>query len=96
MSGTYPPALRSVLKAVPCLVMCMASSYVFWIATYAFLRHEHDHVPKFSFKYCLCNIDPLKLVYLLANAMIAKELFSKKCLTMTLMSRHSLDATNNS
>lgn len=49
MSGTYPPALRSMFKAVPCLVMCYAASYVFWIATYAFLRHEHDHVPKFSF-----------------------------------------------
>lgn len=79
MSGTYPPALRSVLKAVPCLVMCMASSYVFWIATYAFVRHEHDHVPKFSFRYCLLNIVQPKWVYLPVNVMIAKELYSKKC-----------------
>lgn len=50
-SNTYPPALRSVLKAAPCLVMCLAASTVFWIYNYSLLRHAHDRVPRPSYKY---------------------------------------------
>ena len=49
--GAYPAPLRSVLKAAPCIIMAMTASYVFWIAQYAYMRHTHDHVPKFTFKY---------------------------------------------
>lgn len=48
--GAYPVPLRSVLKAAPCVIMAMTASYVFWIAQYAYIRHTHDHIPKFTFK----------------------------------------------
>lgn len=50
MSGQYPAGLRSVLKGAPCILMCMSASYIFWLANYAFIKHEHDHLPKFSFR----------------------------------------------
>ena len=50
-SQTYPLALRSLFKSVPCLVMCVSASFVFYIANHAFVRHEHDHIPKFTFRY---------------------------------------------
>ncbi len=49
-SQTYPVQIRSLQKAVPCLVMCYLGSWVFYVATYAFVKHEHDHIPKFSYR----------------------------------------------
>ena len=58
-STTYPPALRSIFKAVPCLVMCVAASTVFWIYNYAVVRHPHDHAPRPSYKYPAFKQDQL-------------------------------------
>ena len=48
--SAYPPALRSMLKAVPCLVMCLAASTLTWCYLHGLARHSQDHVPKFSYR----------------------------------------------
>jgi hypothetical protein len=48
--SAYPSALASVLKAAPCLVMCVYANYVFYVAMHGFARHSQDHVPKFMFR----------------------------------------------
>lgn len=92
MSGTYPPALRSMFKAVPCLVMCMTASTVWWIATYAMLKHPHDHVPRFSYKYPTFKSDPPNSNSTSGTEMIEKEHHSNKCFTSTLIKKHNLPA----
>ena len=47
---TYPVQVRSLLKGAPCILMCLTTTFLFWWATYIFVKHEHDHVPKFSYK----------------------------------------------
>ena len=49
MSG-YPPALQSVLKAAPCVVMSFYASYVFYMVMHGMTRRPQDHVPKFAFR----------------------------------------------
>lgn len=47
----YPPALRTVLKAVPCLLMCFGMSAISWMYLHGLARHSQDHVPRMSYKY---------------------------------------------
>lgn len=54
--STYPVALRSALKAAPCLLMCMGMSTIVWLYMHGLNRHSQDHVPKHSFKYFPNNI----------------------------------------
>ena len=49
MSG-YPPALQSMLKAAPCIVMSFYASYVFYMFMHGVSRHSQDHVPKFIYR----------------------------------------------
>lgn len=49
--STYPPALRTVLKAVPAIVLGFGFTYLTWMYLNGITRHSQDHVPKFSFKY---------------------------------------------
>ena len=48
--SAYPPALASVLKAAPCVVMSFYASYVFYVVMHGMSRHSQDHVPKFAFR----------------------------------------------
>ena len=48
--SAYPPALQSVLKAAPCVVMSFYASYVFYIVMHGVARHSQDHVPKFFYR----------------------------------------------
>lgn len=48
--SAYPSALASVLKAAPCLVMCLYANYVFYAVMHGLARHTNDHVPKFTFR----------------------------------------------
>lgn len=48
--SAYPPALRSMLKAVPCLVMCFAASTFTWCYLHGLARHSQDHVPRHSYR----------------------------------------------
>lgn len=48
--SAYPPALQSVLKAAPCLVMSFYASYVFYMVMHGMTRRPQDHIPKFSFR----------------------------------------------
>ncbi len=47
--SAYPPALRSMLKAVPCLVMCLTACTVTWCYIHGLSRHAQDHVPNHSY-----------------------------------------------
>ena len=49
--STYPVALRSVLKAAPCLTMCTGACYLTWMYMHGLSRHAQDHVPRHSYKY---------------------------------------------
>jgi hypothetical protein len=51
MSGIYPATLRSVLKAVPSIVMAMTASYCWFVGNYAFMKSPNDHVPKSSYRF---------------------------------------------
>ena len=48
--SAYPPALQSVLKAAPCVVMSFYASYVFYVVMHGISRHSQDHVPKFIYR----------------------------------------------
>ena len=48
--SAYPPALQSILKAAPCVVMSFYASYVFYMVMHGMVRRPQDHVPKFSFR----------------------------------------------
>ncbi len=48
--SAYPPALQSVLKAAPCLVMSFYASYVFYMVMHGMVRRPQDHVPKFTYR----------------------------------------------
>lgn len=48
--SAYPPALRSVLKAAPSVMMLFASSFLFGWAHYAVISHPNDHVPRYHFR----------------------------------------------
>ena len=48
--SAYPPALQSVLKAAPCLVMSFYASYVFYMVMHGVIRRPQDHVPKFIYR----------------------------------------------
>lgn len=79
MSGAYPPAIRSLLKGVPCIVMCMTAGAVFWVANYVIIKHPHDHVPKFSFTYHLLNQGQPRWSSSSDDAMIETGKCSKQC-----------------
>lgn len=49
--SAYPPALKTVLKAVPCMLMCLGMSTLTWAYIHGIMRHSQDHVPKQSFRY---------------------------------------------
>lgn len=49
--SAYPPALKTVLKAVPCILMCFGMSSITWIYMHGLVRHSQDHVPKHSYRY---------------------------------------------
>lgn len=49
--SAYPPALKTVLKAVPCILMCLGMSTLTWAYMHGVMRHSQDHVPKQSFRY---------------------------------------------
>ena len=48
--SAYPPALQSVLKAAPCIVMSFYASYLFYMVMHGITRRPQDHVPKFSYR----------------------------------------------
>jgi hypothetical protein len=48
--SAYPPALQSVLKAAPCIVMSFYASYVFYMIMHGMTRRPQDHVPKFNYR----------------------------------------------
>lgn len=48
--SAYPPALQSILKAAPCVVMSFYASYVFYMVMHGLARHSQDHVPKFTYR----------------------------------------------
>lgn len=49
--SAYPPALKTVLKAVPCILMCLGMSTLTWAYMHGVMRHSQDHVPKHSYRY---------------------------------------------
>lgn len=48
--SAYPPALQSILKAAPCVVMSFYASYVFYMVMHGMSRRPQDHVPKFAYR----------------------------------------------
>lgn len=48
--SAYPPALQSILKAAPCVVMSFYASYVFYMVMHGMARRPQDHVPKFTYR----------------------------------------------
>ena len=48
--STYPPALRSIMKGVPAILIVTGFSYLGWIYMYSLIRHSQDHPPKHSYK----------------------------------------------
>jgi hypothetical protein len=48
--SAYPPALQSVLKAAPSIVMSLYASYLFYMVMHGISRKPQDHNPKFSFR----------------------------------------------
>ncbi len=48
--SAYPPALQTILKGAPCIVMSFYASYVFYMVMHGIARRPEDHVPKFSFR----------------------------------------------
>lgn len=60
--SAYPPALKTVLKAVPCILMCLGMSTLTWAYMHGVLRHSQDHVPKHSYRYEINKnkIDPIR------------------------------------
>ncbi len=48
--SAYPPALQSILKAAPCIVMSFYASYVFYMVMHGMVRRPQDHVPKFTYR----------------------------------------------
>jgi len=48
--SAYPPALQSVLKAAPAVVMSFYASYVFYMVMHGISRRPQDHNPKFTFR----------------------------------------------
>jgi hypothetical protein len=48
--SAYPPALQSILKAAPCVVMSFYASYVFYMVMHGIIRRPQDHVPKFTYR----------------------------------------------
>lgn len=101
MSGAYPPAIRSLLKGVPCIVMCMSAGTVFWIVNYIIIKHPHDHVPKYSFTYTSLYPDPPKWSCSSDAGMTTTGKYTRPCSTMTPMlrpftptSKHSTDDHN--
>jgi hypothetical protein len=51
--SSYPPALKTVNKAVPCILMCLGMSTLTWAYIHGVMRHAQDHVPKHSYRYSL-------------------------------------------
>lgn len=49
--SAYPPALKTVLKAVPCILMCLGMSTITWVYMHGLVRHSQDHAPKHSYRY---------------------------------------------
>jgi hypothetical protein len=49
--SSYPPALKTVLKAFPCCLMCFTASTVAYMYVHGIVRHSQDHVPKHTYKY---------------------------------------------
>lgn len=48
--SAYPPALQTILKGAPCIVMSFYASYVFYMVMHGLVRRPQDHVPKFTFR----------------------------------------------
>ena len=48
--SAYPPALQSILKGAPCIVMSFYASYVFYMVMHGMIRRPQDHVPKFTYR----------------------------------------------
>lgn len=48
--SAYPPALQSILKGAPCVVMAFYASYVFYMVMHGMIRRPQDHVPKFTYR----------------------------------------------
>lgn len=48
--SAYPPALASILKGAPCIVMSFYASYVFYMVMHGMIRRPQDHVPKFTYR----------------------------------------------
>lgn len=60
--SAYPPALKTVLKAVPCILMCLGMSTLTWAYMHGVMRHSQDHVPKHSYRYSINKnqINPIR------------------------------------
>ena len=51
--SAYPPALKTVLKAVPCIMMCMGMTTITYLYMHGLMRHSQDHVPKHTYRYLI-------------------------------------------
>jgi hypothetical protein len=62
--SAYPPALKTVLKAVPCILMCLGMSTLTWAYMHGIMRHSQDHVPKHSYRYTINKnkINPIRKI----------------------------------
>ena len=49
--SAYPPVLKTVLTAAPCILMCLGMSTLTYAYMHGLLRHAQDHVPKHSYRY---------------------------------------------
>lgn len=59
--SSYPPALKTVNKAVPCILMCLGFSTLTWMYMHGIMRHSQDHVPKHTYRYLFGKADQLAL-----------------------------------
>ncbi len=57
--SSYPPVLKTVNKAVPCILMCLGMSTITWLYMHGVMRHSQDHVPKHTYRYSFTHADPL-------------------------------------
>ena len=55
--SSYPPALKTVNKAVPCILMCLGFSTLTWMYMHGVMRHSQDHVPKHTYRYFSLYLD---------------------------------------
>lgn len=83
--SSYPVGLRSVLKGAPSVLMLFTTSTIFYLFQYAILHHNHDRIPKPSFKYTFKYLDQQHSSYISDRKMILTDKTLYKCLIITPM-----------